>query len=88
MSTPSAPATQHSALAQRDTTALAETANLLRDVARHDGQTDLRRGDISATLAALVDAIGRGYGEVPFEVATVAMSVVAAVDRATGRRRA
>ncbi|MCU1661187.1 MAG: hypothetical protein JWR58_1252, partial [Pseudonocardia sp.] len=52
-----------------------------------DGHVDARRGDVSSSLAALVQSVGRGYLEVPHEVAAVAMSVVAAVDRATGHRR-
>jgi hypothetical protein len=56
-------------------------------VARHDGHVDARRGDVSSSLAALVEAVGRGYREVPHEGAAVATSVVAAVDGATGHRR-
>ncbi|HET6257928.1 MAG TPA: hypothetical protein VFE39_04675 [Pseudonocardia sp.] len=87
MTTPYTLAEQRAARARVDSGALAETADLLRQVARHDGHVDARRGDVSASLAALVEAIGRGYREVPHEVAAVAMSVVAAVDRATGHRR-
>jgi hypothetical protein len=86
MTTPYTPAERRAARARVDATALAGTADI-RQVARHDGHVDARRGDVSASLAALVESVGRGYREVPHEVAAVAMSVVAAVDRATGHRR-
>jgi hypothetical protein len=87
MTTPYTPAEQRAARVRVDAAALAETADILRQVARHDGHVDARRGDVSSSLAALVESVGRGYLEVPPEVAAVAMSVVAAVDRATGHRR-
>jgi hypothetical protein len=63
---------------------MTETASLLHEVARQDGHGDAH---VSARLAALVDAVGRGYREVPREVAVCAMAAVAAVDRATAHRR-
>ncbi|TQM11154.1 hypothetical protein [Pseudonocardia kunmingensis] len=67
--------------------ALSETADVLRQVASHDMHVDVRRGDVSTSLAALVEAVGRGYRDVPHDVAACAMAVVGAVDRATGNRR-
>jgi hypothetical protein len=87
MSTPYTPAEQRAARARVAAAALAETADILRQVAGRDGHVDARRGEVSASLAALVESVGRGYREVSHEVAAVAMSVVAAVDRATGHRR-
>lgn len=84
---PYTPAEQRAAHARVDAAALATTADILRQVARHDGHVDVRRGDVSSSLAALVEAVRRGYRDVPREGAAVAMSVVAAVDRATGQRR-
>ena len=48
---------------------------------------DVRRGDVSTSLAALVEAVGHGYRDVPQGLAACAMAVVGAVDRATGNRR-
>ncbi|MHA6626855.1 hypothetical protein ACU61A_15580 [Pseudonocardia sichuanensis] len=87
MSTPYTPAELRAASARRDIHALDATAAILREVAAHDGHVDARRGDVSKSLASLVEAVGRGYRDVPAEVAVCAMSVVAAVDRATGQRR-
>jgi hypothetical protein len=67
--------------------ALVDTAEILRQVAAYDSGTDAGRGAVTASLAGLVAAVGRGYGDVPPEVATSAMAVVRAVDRATGNRR-
>jgi hypothetical protein len=75
------------ARARADSAALAETADILRQVARHDAHIDGRRGDVSSCLAALVEACGRSYRELPGDVARQALAVAAAVDRATGLRR-
>jgi hypothetical protein len=90
MSTPSpssTPAPDQRAPGTVEPVALAETADILRQVAGYDGGIDARRGVVTASLAALVASIGRSYQDMPTEVATSAMAVVAAVDRATGHRR-
>jgi hypothetical protein len=87
MSTPYTPAELRAADARRDVRAIDATAAILREVAAHDGHVDARRGDVSTFLAALVEAVGRNYRDMPAEVAVCVMSVVAAVDRATGQRR-
>ncbi|WP_219418809.1 hypothetical protein [Pseudonocardia nigra] len=66
---------------------LADTADILRQVGHADGHLDPRRGDVSLTLAALVDTCGRHYPSLPNEVAAQALRVADAVDRATGHRR-
>lgn len=89
MSTPppsSMPAPDLAAEAE-ESRALAETAHILQEVAGYDGGIDARRGVVTASLAALVAAVGHSYRETPAEVATCALAVVAAVDRATGNRR-
>jgi hypothetical protein len=90
---PSARAQDHDGRAghlqtEAEVQALAETAHILRQVADYDGGVDARRGVVTASLASLVAAVGRGYPDVPAEVAACAMAVVRAVDHATGRRRA
>jgi hypothetical protein len=75
------------ARARVDEAALAETAHILRQVAAYDAHLDARRGDVSFGLAALVEACGRSYRELPDDVARQALFVAAAVDRATGHRR-
>ncbi|OZM79930.1 hypothetical protein [Pseudonocardia sp. MH-G8] len=87
MTTPYYADERHSATAVADARAIAETAAILRQVAAHDRHVDVRRGDVSTSLAALVDAVGRGYRQAPSEVAACVMAVVSAVDRATGNRR-
>ena len=87
MPTPHARDEYRAAAAPAGIPAIAETADILRQVASHDRHLDARRGDVSASLAALVDAVGRGYRDVPPEIAACVMAVVGAVDRATGRRR-
>ena len=89
MSTPSPyyPAEHRAARAVADTQAINETTSVLRQLAHADRHLDARRGEVSASLAALVEAVGRHYRSVPAEIATCAMGVVGAVDRATGNRR-
>ena len=64
--------------------ALAHAATILREVAAADHLVDPHVG---RALAGLVEAVGRRIGEVPAEVSQSALSVVSAVDRATGNRR-
>jgi len=66
--------------------AIAETADILRQVASHDGHLDARRDHVSISLAALVEAVGRGYRDISPEIARSVMGVVVAVARATGQR--
>jgi hypothetical protein len=87
MSTPYTRAEYRAAEARREMRAIAETADILRQVASHDGHVDAYRGYVSVSLAALVEAVGRQYREMPAEVAACVMAVVHAVDRATGQRR-
>ena len=68
------------------TSALADTAHLLRDVARYEQRTDARRGDVSLAQAALLDAVAHHLDELPAPVVARALAVVDAVDRATGNR--
>jgi hypothetical protein len=75
---------EHARQAARD---LEDTADILRQVGAGDGHVDPRRGDVSLTLAALVEACGRHYRDLPIEVAAQAIQVADAVDRATGSRR-
>jgi hypothetical protein len=86
MPTPYSPDEHRAAGARRDVLAISETAGILRQVAAHDRHVDAHRGDVSTNLAALVEAVGRGYREVSPEIAACVMGVVGAVDRATGRR--
>jgi hypothetical protein len=65
MSTPSYADERRAATAVADARAIAEAAAILRQVAAYDRHVDVRRGDVSTSLAALVDAVGRGYREVP-----------------------
>lgn len=58
------------------------TARVLRLVAGADMHVDPRRGDVGYALAALVEACGRGFPELPPEAAVCALAVVTAVDRA------
>ncbi|WP_219419986.1 hypothetical protein [Pseudonocardia nigra] len=73
------------AAARRDTQAISHTADILRQVASRDSHLDAHRGYVSYSLAALVEAIGRGYRVVPIDVAACVMGVVVTVDRATAR---
>jgi hypothetical protein len=87
MSAPYTRGEHRAAAARRDMQAIAETVDILRQVASHDGHLDAHRGYVSLNLAALVEAVGRTYREVPADVAARVMGVVVAVDRATGQRR-
>lgn len=55
---------------------------MLRLVAGADAHVDPRRGDVGYALAALVEAYGRGFPDLPREAAVCALAVVTAVDRA------
>jgi hypothetical protein len=70
-----------------DIAAITDTADILRQVAHHDAQIDAFRGDVSASLAALLEACGRDYLWLPDDIAQRALRVAHAVDRATGHRR-
>jgi hypothetical protein len=70
-----------------DAAAVAETAEVLREVARYEHVIDARRGDVSRGQAALLDAVGLHLAELPSAVVSEALGVVEAVDRATGDRR-
>lgn len=87
MSTPYTRDKHRAANLLRDMRAIADTADILRQVASHDGHLDARRGYVSTSLAALVEAVGRAYRDVSPEIARCVMDVVVAVDRATGQRR-
>lgn len=71
-----------------NTAAIAATADVLRDVARHDHLIDARRGDVSKGQAALLDVVGLHLAELSSAVVSEAPDVVGAVDHATGDRRA
>jgi hypothetical protein len=64
--------------------AFVHAATILREVAAADHLVDPY---IGRALAGLVEAVGRRIAEVPPEVSRSALSVVSAVDRATGHRR-
>jgi hypothetical protein len=84
MPTPTEPSAER---ARVDALAIADTTDILRQLAAADRNLDARRGEVSASLAALVEIVGRRYQQVPEEVATRVMGVVRAVDAATGHRR-
>ncbi len=87
MSAPYTRDERRAAAARRDMQAIAQTVDVLRQLASYDGHLDPRRGYVSTSLAALVESVGRAYRDVPPDVAAHAMAVVVAVDRATGQRR-
>lgn len=87
MTPPQYGAAEHrAARARTNAAAISETATLLRSLARYDAQSDPHRGDLSFALAALIEACGRAYGDLPREVAHQAFSVAHAADRATDSR--
>lgn len=52
---------RRAAAIRRDMEAVAEAADILRQVVSHDGHLDPRRGAVSVSLAALVEALCRAY---------------------------
>lgn len=82
------PAQRRAAIVRSNAAAIAETAEVLREVARHEHVFDARRGDVSNGQAALLDAVGLHLAELPSAVVSEALGVVEAVDRAIGDRRA
>ena len=87
MSIPAAPIGRWSAVAVVDPTAAAETADILRQLAAADLISNPARGQVSATLAALVAATAQYQQHLPAEVGRRVLDVVHAVDAATGHRR-
>lgn len=79
MSVPAAPTV--------DPVAVAETADVLRQLAASDHALSPGRGHVSATLAALVAATAQHQQQLPAEVTRCVLDVVHAVDAATGHRR-
>jgi hypothetical protein len=71
----------------REVRAIAQIADILRQIAAHDGHVDARRGHVSVTLAAIVEAVGRAYPDVPPDITRCVIGVVTAVDCATGQPR-
>jgi hypothetical protein len=69
-----------------EASAIADTAGILRQLAAADHGLDARRGEVSASLAALVATVGQRYHFVPADVAERLAQVVHAVDAATGYR--
>jgi hypothetical protein len=65
---------------------LAEAAAILRQLAGYDAQGDAGRGEVSYALAAVIEAVGRCYPDLPAELTQPALRVAAAVGWATGQR--
>jgi hypothetical protein len=89
MSTPAnlTPAQRRAVIVRANAAAIADTAQVLREVACHDHFIDPRRGDVSKCQASLLDAVGMHLAELPELVVSEALAVVVAVDQATGSRR-
>ncbi|MFC4950165.1 hypothetical protein [Pseudonocardia sp. GCM10023141] len=62
-------------------------ADVLRQVAKHDGDIDAHRGDVSLALAGLIEACALHYTNISPLMAQEVFAVVDAVDRAIGRSR-
>lgn len=87
MTSPYTRAEHLTADARAASTEIKVAADVLRQVAKHDGHIDAHRGDVSLALAGLVEACALNYPSLSPLMAQEVFNIVDAVDRATGRRR-